>query len=183
MADTDKERDAKGALAEYLFNDPEIGPVMRDKIAKDFPKVKASMPDVLVREQTGAVLTEIKKEREDYRAERERDRNERAWQAAIDEIKKDPDLHITDEELPILEKKMKDEMIGTLRGAARLYRAEQQLGAQRSDVYGGPLEVPGLNGAGGDDYKDIVQNPELWGRKMATRVLNDFRGGRGQRWL
>ena len=86
------------------------------------------------------------------------------------------------DEIPIIEKKMKDEVIGTHRAAARLYRAEQQIAAPRSDVTG-PLEVPGLNGAGGDEFKDIVQNPELWGRKMATRVLNDFRGGRGQRWL
>ena len=179
---TDTERDAKAALAEYLFNDPEIGPVMRDKIAKDFPKVKAQMPDVLIREQTGAVLKEVQKEREEFAAERAKDREQRAYQAAIDEIMEDPDLHITKDEIPIIEKKMKDEVIGTHRAAARLYRAEQQIAAPRSDVTG-PLEVPGLNGAGGDEFKDIVQNPELWGRKMATRVLNDFRGGRGQRWL
>jgi hypothetical protein len=184
MADTtDKERDAKAALAEYLFNDPEIGPVMRDKIAKDFPKVKTQMPDVLIREQTGAVLAEVRKEREDFAAERQKDREQRAYQAAIDEIMSDPDLHITKDEIPIIEKKMKDEVIGTHRAAARLYRAEQQIAAPRSDVSQGPMEVPGLNGAGGDDYKDIVQNPELWGRKMATRILNDFRGNRGQRWL
>ena len=179
MADTDKERDAKGTLAEYLFNDPEIGPIMRDKIAKDFPKTKASMPDVIVREQTGAVLTEIKQERAEYRAERDRDRNERAWAASVAEVKDDPDLHVTDAEIPILVKKMSDETIGTLRGAARLYRAEQQIAAPRSTAAFGPLEVPGVNGAGGDDYKDIVQNPELWGRRMAHKVLGEF--GRGQR--
>ena len=79
---TDTERDAKAALAEYLFNDPEIGPVMRDKIAKDFPKVKAQMPDVLIREQTGAVLKEVQKEREEFAAERAKDREQRAYQAA-----------------------------------------------------------------------------------------------------
>ena len=183
MAETDKDQDAKAALAEYLFNDPETGPVMRDMVAKKFPKVKASMPDVLVREELSAVRADIKKERDDFRTERDRDREERAYRAAIDEITNDPELHITAEEIPIIEKKMKDEVIGTHRAAARLYRAEQQIGAPRSDVSGGPLEVPGLGGAGGDDYKDIVQNPELWGRKMAHRVLNDFRGGRGQRWL
>lgn len=177
MAEDGKEQDAKAALAEYLFNDAETGPIMRDMVAKKFPKVKASMPDVLVREELSTVRSEIKKEREDFRAERDREREERAYRAAVDEIKSDPDLHITDDEIPIIEKKMKDEVIGTHRAAARLYRAEQQIAAPRS-MTGGPLEVPGVMGAGGDDYKDIVQNPELWGRKMAHRVIAEFQHGR-----
>lgn len=181
MAD-DKEKDAKAALAEFLFNDEETGPLIRDMVAKKFPKVKGQMPDVVVREEMRAARSELDKDRADYRAERDREREERAYQAAIKEIMEDDELRITKDEIPIIEKKMKEEVIGTHRAAARLYRMEQQLGAPRgaASAY---LEIPGLNGAGGDDYKDIVQNPEAWGRKMAHHVISDFRAGRGQRWL
>ena len=184
MAEQDQTQDSKAALAEYMFNDEEIGPLMRDFIAKRFPKSKGSMPDVAVREVARTTVAEIQKEREDFRKERDEDRNRRVYEQAITEIKTDPDLHIRDEEIPEIEKLMKDEQIATHRGAARYYRTMQQVAAPRStEPAGSPMSVPGVSGAGGDEFKDIVSNPERWGRNMAHTIITDFQNGRGQRWL
>jgi hypothetical protein len=43
----------------------------------------------------------------------------------------------------------------------------------------GLMEVPGRNGAGGEDYKGIVEDRDAWARKKAHEVLNDLARQRG----
>ena len=91
-----------------------------------------------------------------------------------------PDLQIREDEIPAVEKLMETELIGTHRGAARLYRAQQTVATPRSDT--SLMQIPGVAGAGGDEYKGLVENPDAWGRQKAHEILNDFRKGQGSKW-
>ncbi len=171
-------------LAAFLYNDPEAGPVMRDLIAKKFPKVKAQMPDVIAREHGTQILTEVRTELQKDRTERERERQQREWERRVAEVKADPDLNVSDEEIPEIVKLMQTpgEEIASLRQAARLYRAQQQIAAPRS-TESMEIQVPGRLGAGGDEFKDILKDRDAWSKARTHQMIADFRSGRGSRWL
>jgi len=165
--------DDRALLAEALWNDPETRPDLEKIIKKKFPH--APIPTFEARQEGERVLGEVHKERDAFRKEMETERQRTGLATARREIMDDPDLQIRPDEIQAVEKLMQDEVIGTHKAAARLYRAQQQVGAPRVEP-GGPLEVPGLGGAGGDEYKGILTDP-LWGRKKAHQVLNEFRRG------
>lgn len=177
------QREAGRKLAEFLYADPEAGPIMRDLIAKKFPKTKQQMPDVLAREERTQILTAVRSELDKDRQEREKDRRERELEARRLEIKSDPALNIADDEIPAIEKLMQDELIGTHRAAARLYRAQQQIAAPRDSIESLNLQVPGRLGAGGDEFKGILDDPHGWAKSRTHEMIADFRSGRGARWL
>src|SRR3990167_2699197 len=165
--------DDRALLAEALWNDPETRPDLEKIIKKKFPH--APIPTFEARQEGERVLGEVHKERDAFRKEMETERQRGALVTARRGSMDDPDLQIRPDEVPAVEKLMQDEVIGTHKAAARLYRAQQQVGAPRVEP-GGPMEVPGLGGAGGDEYKGILTDP-LWGRKKAHQVLNEFRRG------
>ena len=171
--------DARAMLAEALFNDPEEGPKIREIIARKFPKTKGMMPDLVIREESEKTRAEIRKEREEWKREQDQERNQRALDRAREELLADPELKVRAEELPAIEKLMQDELIGTHKAAARLYRAQQVVAAPRGSSL---MEVPGLNGAGGAEYKGLVENPDKWAREKAHEVISDFQKGQGHKW-
>ena len=179
----DPQVEAGRQLASFLYNDPETGPVLRDLIAKKFPKAKAQMPDVLAREAGSQILTEVRTELAKERTERLRERQERDLDRDRRAIMEDPDLHIAPDEIAAVEKLMQDEIIGTHRAAARLYRAQQQLAAPRQSIESAELQVPGRMGAGGDEFKGILADRDGWSKARTHEMIADFRSGKGSRWL
>jgi hypothetical protein len=172
-------------LASFLFSDPETGPQLREMIAKKFPKAKAQMPDVLAREQGSAILTEVRSVLAQDKKERDEDRRNREWQSKVAELKADPELNITDADMPEIIKLMTapGEEIASPRQAARLYRAQQQLAAPRDSVESLALQVPGRMGAGGDEFKGILEDRDGWSKNRTHQMIADFRSGRGSRWM
>src|SRR3990167_314375 len=165
--------DDRALLAEALWNDPETRPDLERIIKKKFPN--APIPSYDVRQEGEKTLADIRKEKQEFVKLTETQRQAQEVTAARRAIMEDPDLQIRTDEIPPRGKLMEGEGIGTHKAAARLYRAQQQVGAPRVEP-GGPMEVPGLGGAGGDEYKGILTDP-LWGRKKAHQVLNEFRRG------
>ena len=173
MPEGNEHADDRALLAEALWNDPETRPDLEKIIKKKFPN--APIPSYEVRQEGEKTLAEMRKERAEFVKLAEAQQQANAVATWRREIMDDPDLQIRQDEISAVEKLMQDELIGTHKAAARLYRAQQQVGAPRVEP-GAPMEVPGLGGAGGDEYKGILTDP-LWGRKKAHQVLNEFRRG------
>jgi len=177
MAD---EQDAKVLLAEKLFSDPESRAVMQELIAKKFPTATAAMPDYLARKTVEAELSKDREDRAKERAEREEYRREKARDT---ERKKILTMGLaSDEEIPAIEKLMDDELIGSHEVAAREFRRRNMpVAAPRSDSRS--MRVPGVKGAGGDEFKGIVEDTEQWARDRAEEIMNDFAAGKGAKWM
>ena len=174
--------DARTRLAETLWNDPETRPHMEAAMVRKFgDKAKAAIPYYQEREQLARDRYEMQQEREQVRAEREKERAEAELERERKKVLDDPELRIRRDELPAVEKLMQDQLIGTHAAAAKLYRAEQQVATPRGFSFA--AEIPGLGGAGGDEYKGLVENPEHWARQRTADIINDFRAGRGEKWL
>ena len=170
----EQDQDARALLAEALWSDPETRPELEKIIKKKFPH--APIPTFEARQEGERVMTEVRKEREEWRKETAAERARGELVTARREIMEDPDLHIQAGEVAAVEKLMQDELIGTHKAAARLYRAQQQIAAPRPEP-GGSLQVPGVRGAGGNEFKGIVENPDQWARDKAHEVLAEFRRG------
>lgn len=174
------EQDAKVLLAEKLFSDPDARPVMQELIAKKFPAAVTAMPDYVARQTVRDELAKDREEREKERKEREAYRLEKARDA---ERRKVIEAGLVGEaEIEAVEKLMTDELIGSYEVAAREHRRRTMpVASPRSDARS--MRVPGVNGAGGDDYKGLVENPEQWARDMTERIMDDFAAGKGAKWM
>jgi hypothetical protein len=186
--ENEQQLDARTRLSESLWNDPETRPEMERIVKKKFPNAPIASHDLRVEGER--ILSEVRKERAAFADERKAVRQEDHLREARETLLADPELHVRPEEIPAIEKLMQEELIGSHRAAARLYRAQQTVATGRTEPPGGPLSVPGLNGAGGDEFKWLV--PALGGdksvldsvtRTKAHEIISDFRNGRGDRWL
>lgn len=173
--------DAKTRLAETLWNDKETRPYLEAAVAKKFPDAVHSMPGYEARQIGVQTVGAVKQMLDADRAERVADKAKEALARERQSIMDDPELRIREDEIPAVEKLMETELIGTHRGAARLHRAQTTVATPRSET--SAMEIPGLQGAGGDDFKGIIENPDKWARDKSHQILNDFRAGRGNQWL
>lgn len=176
---SDEVLEAQRQLAAKLFEDPDARRDMEKHTARLYPK--AHIPQVELREEANKVREEIKKEREEWDKQRAAEKWERERNAAWQALKDDPDLHVTDAEIPEIEKLMQEELIGNHRTAAKYYRAQQQVAAPSGVSLG--MSVPGVKGAGGDYFKGIVDDPDAWARGKSEEILNDFARGQGNKWI
>lgn len=173
---------AKTRLAEVLWDSPEARPHMERAMVEKFgDKGKAAIPGYRERESVQSKLDEIDKERAAIRAERDQERAALALERERRSIMDDPDLRIRPDEMPAVEKIMQDELVGTHRAAARLHRAQQKVAEPRGVSFG--ADIPGLRGAGGDEFKGIIEDPDGWARARTVEIINDFQSGRGDKWL
>lgn len=178
MPETDL--DARTRLTEILWNDPEAKADMQKHIARKFPNGPAAMPDYTARVEGQKTVAEVKQIVAADKAERAAERNAAELEKARRSIIDDPELRIRPDEIEAVEKLMLEETIGSHRAAARLHRAQQTVATPRSDT--SMMQIPGVSGAGGDEYKGLVENPDAWGRSKAHEILNDFRKGQGSKW-
>lgn len=182
MAEPGAMPDARTQLAEALFNDPETRPLIEQGIVKKWgDKGKAAIPGYGLREAMEQDRAALAAEREQWRAERERDKAERELERSRRSVYDDPTLRIQPHEIEHVEKMMVERSIGEHRAAAELYRANQQRVAEPRGI-SFAADVPGLNGAGGDEFKGIIADADGWARNRAAEIINDFRAGRGAKW-
>ena len=190
MATREEELDAKVRLTESLWSDPETRGMIEEAVVKKYPKAAEHIPAVAARKATEGVVAEAARLNEETRAALRADEARRALDAARREITDDPMLRIRPDEIPAVEALMTDEkegLIGSHKRAAQLYRAQQQVASPKSGGYA-TMEVPGLRGAGGDDYKWLapgIGNPmelDRVTRERAAQISHDFATGRGDKW-
>lgn len=186
----DDARDAQTVLTEQLWNDPETRPLIEEAVLKKYPNAVAHMPARQAAQAGEAVLAEARRVNEDTTKKLlERDQRD-ALERARKEVMDDPMLRIRADEMPEIEKLMLDETIGpigTHRAAAQLYRSQQAVASPRSGGYA-TMQVPGVGGAGGDDYKWLVpgigrpMELDRVTRERAETIMHDFANGRGSKW-
>lgn len=166
--------DARAVLIESLYANAETRAPLLSLIKKAHPQ--APIPELDARD---AIRAEIDPAMKELRAEREALKNERN-QRWLDQ-QRDGIKHMVGEaNIPAVEKLMTEEAIGNHRAAAELWQARQQVAAPSVPMRG-PLAVPGLHGAGGDEYKGILSDPQ-WANKKAYETLNDIRSGNTAKW-
>ena len=94
----------------------------------------------------------------------------------------DPELRITEDEIPEVEKIMQDSTLGPIashKAAAMLYRSMQAVATPRPFAL--TADVPGM-GASAEQYKGILDDPQKWRGGRIEEIVNDFRNGRGHKW-
>lgn len=166
----EKDADVRVLLAEALWNDPDTRGGLEDLIAKKFPT--ASLPARAVRTEGAKILDDVRRERAELDKTLAGERSARELAEARRGVMVDPELRITAAEIPAIEKLMAEQLIGTHASAARLYRAQQVIAAPRATQT--PMQIPGVMGAGGDEYKGIVEDPDAWSRAKALQVVHEF---------
>jgi hypothetical protein len=174
------ELDARTRLTEALWNDPETRGMIEDAVVKKFPHAKTSVPGRVIREEGEKTAAELRRIVAEDKKERAAEKEAAELAKARQAIRDDPELRIREDEIEPVEKLMLEETIGSHRAAARLYRAQQATATPRSEP--SAMQIPGLRGAGGDEYKGLIEDPDAWGREKAHQILNDFRAGRGAQW-
>lgn len=184
----DKTKQSMGELAALMYDDADfkVPEGMTLKQAMDayaeqrFPGTQARISAQRVKDQT---IAEVRKEREEWRAEQEKEKAARQRERAIAEIQADPALRIRDDEIPALEKVMAERFIGTYKDAARLLRMESQVAAPRRSS--ASMDIPGLHGAGGSEFdwlKPAFATLEQGGggvldkvtKRRVAEILDDF---------
>lgn len=173
---------ARTRLAETLWNDPETRPHMERAMVQKFgDRAKDAIPTYREREAVQSELQALREERAQEKAQRQQEQATLALERERRRVIDDPDLRIKPDEIPAIEKLMETELIGTHAAAARLHRASQQVAAPRGISF--TADIPGLNGAGGDEFKGIITDPETWARTRSAEIISDFAAGRGDKWL
>ncbi|HYV56156.1 MAG TPA: hypothetical protein VE911_01370 [Candidatus Nitrosopolaris sp.] len=163
-------------LVEELYNDPEGRKFIEDWAKKKYPT--ASIPMAELRAEREQILAEVAKHKQELSDVLGQEKSRRAWQASVDVAKGKWDLR--DDDIPAVEKIMTDEGVASHDAAAELFRARARVAPSRSGL-GAPMLIPGVNGAGGDDYKGLMENPDQWARQKAEQVLHEIDRGRGGR--
>lgn len=181
--------DARTRLVESLWNDDEA----RGELAA---LIEKHAPGTHQRAAIRQTLTGVEKAKADLEAERaaiRKEREEERQRTTVDGARRSliQSGLASEAEIPEIEKLMREKYIGDYPSAAQLYRHSQQTAAPRT--YANPsADVPGLGGAGGEDFKGIIEDakanggiPVNWRRKTYTTILNDYArdpAGAQRRW-
>jgi len=176
------EQDAKALLAEHLFTRPKARPVMEDLIASELgDKAADAIPGYRARKAVEAELAELRKLRDEVKADRESDKLRREvdaeWQRVV------AAGLVSDEDRAEVEKIMAERKTANYEDAAERLAAQRRaaIAAPRSES--GRIQVPGVNGAGGDWFKSVNGSPSIgdnaaaWANAAAHQVVQDIQRG------
>ena len=172
--------DIRAVLMEALDTDPETRGDFRKLIKRKFPK--APVPEVDFQAALDQHTQKMEERLDAALADRKKDKDQADLAAARRAVMDDPDLRITQEEIPEVEKLMQDPTLGPIashRAAAMLFRQMTQLATPRP--FAATLDVPG-RGASAEQYKGILDDPQRWRSGKIEEIVNDFRNGRGHKW-
>lgn len=171
-------------VMDKLWGDPETRPLVEEALVKKYPEAEGTLPHRVLEKKFQAEAAKLQAATEKFEQERATDRADRNRTAARREIMEDPTLAIGADEIEEVEKLMMDPTIGPIgshRAAAELYRGRQRVATPRAP-FDFNADVPGLRGAGGDEFKGIVENPDEWARRKTGEILTDFARGNGAKW-
>ena len=177
------------AMVRGLFADPETKIEQQRLIAKKYPNTKTAgvLPELQAREELDAARAEFKKATDEVKAEREKDKQQRALADARAALLADPDLRIRQEEIAEVEKIMTERYIGNHRDAARLLRAES-VAPPRIDAAG--IWLPGQQEQDDEYFKKLWNTPlgevgamqrDRLALHEAHTMQHEFKTGQGQR--
>lgn len=167
--------DPRAALIESLHNHADTRGPLLELIKRAHPQ--APIPEIDAREALRKETAPLLKEINDARAALKKEQDA-AWLA---EQRKRVAARVGEENIPAVEKLMQESAVGTYEAGMELYEARQRTAAPSATMFASPLSVPGLHGAGGDEYKGILTDPQ-WATKKAYETLNDIRSGQTARW-
>src|SRR5439155_27306424 len=143
------------ALVRELFNNPETALEQKRLIARAKPASRAAMPELLIREELDAARAELKKAGDEIKAEREKEKQDRARVTAIREAMDDPSIGLRPHEIAEVEKLMTSRYIGNYKDATRLLRAEASVAPPRMDA--GTISLPGQTESGDTSFTALWQ--------------------------
>jgi hypothetical protein len=183
-------------MQDALYEDETYGPQYQKLIAAKFPKAKDKMPQLIAREATEAALGELRTERDAYRKERDADKNARELAERRQRLLtgfRAPDgtiIKVGAEDIPKIERVMIDEGLASHEIAAHWWTSQQRVASPRT-YQTRRAEVPGLHGAGGDDFKWLEAGIKGSGQDLdrvthdrASEIWDDLTHGRNRdKWL
>jgi len=181
--------EAQRVLTDKMWASAETRPLMEEAMLKLYPdSTRATLPHIVVREELGKARDELRTEIEKDRGERAAERARRAVEDEKRAVMNDPDLRIREDEFPAVEELMKNEVVGTYKAGARLYRATQQVASPTTGAATfGTMEVPGMDG--GDEFKWLTpgignrQALDQVTRRRAYEIFNDMQRGNAHKYL
>src|SRR5262245_34833594 len=185
------ERDSKTALAELMYEDAEMRPLMDKWAEEKFPGAQAARASAVATAKAQQALDE-KIANFDLKvaaleSKTSRDRN-------IAAIKRDPNLRFTDAEIEPLEKFMLDRGIGNYEDAAYRYRQIHAVASpQTSRAALSTVDIPGMDEDNDGSYLKSAFTArgvnmslvDKLTKKRVNTILADFekdRIGAEQRW-
>lgn len=172
-----KELLASVKVANELYKDPKTGPAFQKLIKEKFPD--AQIPELDAASRVDAEIERLRKERNDEKAEREKREREELMARADAWLR---DQGLSDEEIKDLKDTMTRRRIGDWEAGLAFWRSQRQLGAPR--VIPSPTaDIPGRNGAGGEEFKGILENRKGWFANRMHEIQQDFANGQGDKWM
>lgn len=178
----DEQRAAREAeelkLSREIFADAELGPQFRALIAKKRPGAVSAMPDVMVQQAVAPALARVAEKEKALDARLAAMDQDTARAKARSEVVESGLIGV--HEIPAVEEIMTKELVGSHKAAAEIHNARKVVAAPVGG--GGRLGIPGIGGAGGEDYKGLVEDRSRWASERAHEMITDFRSGRGSKW-
>ena len=175
----DPRLDSMGSLAALMYTDPEMKAVMDQW-------TEAKLPGTQGRLQTAKAVAEartlITKDRDDFKAEIEREKSARARERELERIKNNPELRIRDEEIPELEQWAVERGIGNWEDAAYRWRQLHTIAAPAPPGVQHGIDLNDINAEGSKWLapafgKDGIVNHAVLDRvtrKMKDTILGDY---------
>lgn len=152
----------KADLFDQLMSDPDI----RESTMRHLQKLNPTtvLPEVRVMDRVNEGFAALNKRLDDERVAREQDELKERLEAE----KSSATRGMKAEEVTALEKLMTDRRIGSYASARELYDFQQKAAI--------PNAVPAARQRGGmpSNLKDIVNNPQKWGRDQAYAALDEL---------
>lgn len=185
------EKDSKTQLAELMYTDPEMKPLMDDWAEKNFAGTRARMETA---KAVADAKAELAKDVQAFRVEQETTRAVAARERNIALIKRDPNLRFRDDEIEGLEKFMHERGIGNYEDAAYRYRQIHQVASpQTSRQALQTVEIPGRDDDNDGSWLKSAFTPrgvnmslaDKLTKKRVNTIMDDFAKdpiGAAQRW-
>jgi hypothetical protein len=149
-------------FVESIYNDPALNKDAKRLIKRKYPNL--AIPDLDIEDKVTQRLDADKKARDDAaRAERDKKADE-AWKAERGKVQKD--YGFTDDGMKELEGWMTEKGVGDYEVAAS-YRA-----AKNPKTSEPTYDTTHWNHAAAPDYKEIVKDPEAWGRREILGAIH-----------
>lgn len=168
-----KQRDNLASFIEGIYNDPQLNREAKALIKKKYPNV--AIPDYDILQQVDQRFAAEKQEREQERQQRQQAEEDARFNEQREAIKQK--YGFTDEGMADLEKFMVDNNVGSYEVAAS-YKASQN--PKPSDA---AFDDQRWNHSKQEGFKEMVADPEAWGRNEIMKALhNDQERAKQQRF-
>jgi hypothetical protein len=163
-------------LMKTLYDDPKTRPGLLKLVKQYAPNVR--IPEVDTPNEVAGALKPLIDQINTDRQERQAEKLERQAEKDREKVMKRADLGLSSEDLPEVEKTMKEGQIASLETAAELYSHRKRAAAPRGGYVGNTFDI-----GGGKEYLSTLMKTPKEGLKQvalreADRIFHELRGGR-----